>query len=84
MDAPNLLTIEGRGGGAQVVVPPPPPLAAGEGSADGREGNADRDKFDQSASGTTAAGAAEASVGGALVQSLHFRGIVVIPTAVGQ
>lgn len=48
MDAPNLLTMEGREGVVQAQ-PPSPPLATEEsGLLDEREGNADRDKFDQS------------------------------------
>ncbi|CAM9379344.1 unnamed protein product [Scytosiphon promiscuus] len=48
MDAPANLTIEGR------AQPPSPPLAAGEGLVDGRDGNADRDKFDQPVTAATA------------------------------
>lgn len=63
MDAPDLLTIEGREGAAQAQ-PPSPPLATGEGGlVDGREGNADRDKFDQSPNAGASATPAEGGVG---------------------
>ena len=59
MDAPNLSTMEGRGGaGALPVLPPVPPPEGGEGLAEeGRLANADRDKFDQQPASAAAAAA---------------------------
>lgn len=54
MDAPNPFTIEGRGG-ALPQQPPVPPEAGGECLAEGRDGNADRDKFDAQPAAVTAA-----------------------------
>ena len=54
MNAPNRLTMEGREGAVPQRLTPPP--ARDEGLPRGREGNADREKFEQQPAGASHTG----------------------------